>query len=46
MDINAVIWFEKYLKKWASTLLVVSHDRDFLDEVATDIIHMHNERLE
>lgn len=46
MDLVAVVWFEKYLQKWPNTLLVVSHDRDFLDEVCTDIIHMHNEHLD
>jgi hypothetical protein len=45
-DINAVIWLEKYLQSWPNTLLVVSHDRDFLDEVTTDVLHMHNERLD
>jgi ATP-binding cassette subfamily F protein 3 len=44
--VNAIIWLEKYLQNWPNTLVVVSHDRDFLDEVATDIVHMHNERLD
>ncbi|CAG8535398.1 9475_t:CDS:2 [Acaulospora colombiana] len=43
LDIPAVAWLEQYLKKWPSTLLVVSHDRD---EVATDILHQHSERLD
>ncbi|CAG8770467.1 17024_t:CDS:2 [Gigaspora margarita] len=46
LDIPAVAWLEQYLKKWPSTLLVVSHDREFLDEVATDILHQHSERLD
>ncbi|CAG8457753.1 10749_t:CDS:2 [Ambispora leptoticha] len=46
LDIPAVAWLEHYLKKWPSTLLVVSHDREFLDEVATDILHQHSERLD
>ena len=33
-------------QNWPCTLLVVSHDRTFLDAVATDIIHMHSQRLE
>jgi hypothetical protein len=37
---------EDYLQTWPSTLFVVSHDRAFLDAVATDIIHQHNERLD
>ncbi|RHZ54525.1 hypothetical protein Glove_426g70 [Diversispora epigaea] len=46
LDIPAVAWLEHYLKTWPSTLLVVSHDREFLDEVATDILHQHSERLD
>ena len=43
---RAVVWLEEYLTEWKSTLVVVSHDRDFLDQVTTDIIHLHNERLD
>ncbi|CAG8611873.1 7910_t:CDS:2, partial [Paraglomus occultum] len=46
LDIPAVAWLEHYLKNWPSTLLVVSHDREFLDEVATDILHQHSERVD
>ncbi|KAI9293812.1 hypothetical protein K502DRAFT_325145 [Neoconidiobolus thromboides FSU 785] len=46
LDIPAVIWLENYLQTWESTLVVVSHDREFLDEVATDIIHQHSEKLD
>ncbi|KAJ1928609.1 ATP-binding cassette, regulator of translational elongation [Tieghemiomyces parasiticus] len=46
LDIPAVVWLERYLAKWPSTLLVVSHDREFLDEVATDIMHQHSEKLD
>ncbi|KAJ2085842.1 ATP-binding cassette, regulator of translational elongation [Coemansia sp. S100] len=46
LDIPAVVWLERYLKTWTSTLLVVSHDREFLDEVATDIVHQHSEQLD
>lgn len=31
---------------WQSTILVVSHDRNFLNAVATDIIHLHSQRLD
>lgn len=34
------------LQTWASTLLFVSHDRSFLENVATDIIHLHSRHLE
>ena len=34
------------LQTWSSTILVVSHDREFLNNVATDIIHIHSKRLD
>lgn len=37
LDLVALAWLEDYLQTWPSTLLVVSHDRAFLDHVATDI---------
>ncbi|ORY04634.1 P-loop containing nucleoside triphosphate hydrolase protein [Basidiobolus meristosporus CBS 931.73] len=46
LDIPAVVWLESYLKTWPNSLLVVSHDREFLDEVATDILHQHSEKLD
>ena len=41
----AVIWLERYLQNWPSTLLIVSHDRTFLNEVVTDILHHQHEQL-
>ncbi|KAJ3510511.1 hypothetical protein NMY22_g15962 [Coprinellus aureogranulatus] len=46
IDLNALAWLEDYLQTWPGTILVVSHDRAFLDAVATDIIHQHSERLD
>ena len=37
---------EKYLESWLNTLLVVSYDKAFLDNVRTDILQMHNENLD
>lgn len=45
LDLNAVIWLEDYLQKWKNTLLVVSHDQDFLSAVVTDIIHLEDRHL-
>lgn len=45
LDLNAVIWLEAYLKKWKKTLIVVSHDRDFLNYFVTDIVWIHNLKL-
>jgi ATP-binding cassette subfamily F protein 3 len=42
LDMQAVIWLERFLQTWASTLLVVSHNRSFLDRVSTNILHLHN----
>jgi ATP-binding cassette subfamily F protein 3 len=46
LDMPAVVWLERYLRSWPGTLLIVSHDRDFLNEVSTDIIHLHGKRLQ
>lgn len=43
---KAIIWLEDYLQTWPSSLLVVSHDRNFLDSVPTDIIFLHSQCLE
>ena len=45
LDMQDVIWLENYLQCWPSTLLVVSHDRSFLDQVATDILHLHEKTI-
>ncbi|TFK30659.1 ATP-dependent transporter [Coprinopsis marcescibilis] len=46
IDLNALAWLEDYLQTWPGTILVVSHDRAFLDAVATDIVHQHSGRLD
>lgn len=38
LDLEAVLWLEKYLKSYPNTILLVSHDRAFLNEVCTDIV--------
>ena len=45
LDLHAVIWLEEYLQKWKHTLVVVSHDRDFLTTVCTDILHCWQKKL-
>merc|ERR1719414_1016405 len=45
LDLNAVIWLDNYLQNWKKTLLVVSHDQSFLDNVCTDIIHLDQCKL-
>ncbi|CAE1242067.1 ABCF3 [Acanthosepion pharaonis] len=46
LDMKAIIWLENYLQTWATTILVVSHDRQFLNAVATDIFHLHSNRID
>ncbi|XP_076451873.1 ATP-binding cassette sub-family F member 3-like [Babylonia areolata] len=46
LDMKAIIWLENYLQDWPKTILVVSHDRQFLNSVATDILHLHSMRLD
>ncbi|ODV96233.1 hypothetical protein PACTADRAFT_33411 [Pachysolen tannophilus NRRL Y-2460] len=46
LDVPSITYLAKYLQTYPSTVLVVSHDRAFLNEVATDIIHQHSERLD
>ncbi|KAJ0412114.1 hypothetical protein ATCC90586_004034 [Pythium insidiosum] len=45
LDLEAVIWLEHYLEKYEKTMIVVSHDRNFLNSVTTDIIHLCNQKL-
>ncbi|KAL1953350.1 hypothetical protein VTO42DRAFT_2986 [Malbranchea cinnamomea] len=46
LDVPSITFLSNYLQTYPATVLVVSHDRAFLDEVATDIIHQHSERLD
>jgi len=45
LDLNAVIWLDNYLQNWKNTLLIVSHDQSFLDNVCTDIVHLDQCKL-
>lgn len=45
LDIDAIVWLEQWLSEHDVTLLVVSHDRDFLDDVCTHILHLSQQRL-
>ncbi|GAA0157195.1 translation elongation factor [Lithospermum erythrorhizon] len=45
LDLRAVLWLEEYLCRWKKTLVVVSHDRDFLNTVCNEIIHLHDMKL-
>ena len=45
LDLPAILWLERWLKRYEGILLVVSHDRDFLDQVCTRIAHIENEEV-
>eukprot|EP00977_Amphora_coffeiformis_P011630 scaffold2791_cov154-Amphora_coffeaeformis.AAC.14 len=45
LDISSVVWLETYLATYPSTLVVVSHDRGFLNEVCTDIMEFKRRKL-
>ena len=40
LDLDAVIWLQDWLSAYPGTLLLISHDRDFLDELSTQILHI------
>ena len=45
LDLEAVLWLESWLQRYAGTLLLISHDRDFIDAVTTQIVHFDHQRL-
>ncbi|MCO4811268.1 MAG: ATP-binding cassette domain-containing protein [Gammaproteobacteria bacterium] len=45
LDLPAILWLERWLKRYEGIMLVVSHDRDFLDQVCTRIAHIENESI-
>ncbi|TWI02776.1 ATP-binding cassette subfamily F protein 3 [Luteimonas cucumeris] len=42
LDLDAVLWLEQWLLKYPGTLLLISHDREFLDNVSTHTLHLHD----
>ncbi len=45
LDLEAVVWLQDWLKRYEGTLLLISHDRDFLDAVVKFILHIEHEKL-
>ncbi len=45
LDIDAIIWLEHWLKQQNNTLILISHDRDFLDRVCTQTLHLAQQKL-
>uniref|UniRef100_A0A9J2PFE9 ABC transporter domain-containing protein n=2 Tax=Ascaris TaxID=6251 RepID=A0A9J2PFE9_ASCLU len=46
LDMRAIFWLENHLQEWTTTIVIVSHDRSFLNAICTDIIHLHSRRLD
>jgi ATP-binding cassette subfamily F protein 3 len=42
LDLDATLWLEQWLKNYAGTLLIISHDRDFIDNVVDRIVHVEH----
>ena len=45
LDLDAVIWLEQWLLSYQGTLLLISHDRDFLDKVTSHIVHIEQQKI-
>jgi len=45
LDLDAVIWLEQWLINYPGTLLLISHDRDFLDRVTSHIVHIEQQAV-
>ncbi|ABM17574.1 ATP-binding cassette domain-containing protein [Marinobacter nauticus] len=45
LDLDACLWLENWLRKYPGTLLFISHDRDFMDRVATHLVHFDQKQL-
>lgn len=45
LDLDAILWLEDWLNAYEGTLILISHDRDFLDAVTDHILHIENQEL-
>lgn len=46
LDLSAVVWLEDYLVTYPHTIVLVSHSQDFLNTVCTDMMYLHNRKLD
>lgn len=46
LDLDAVMWLQDYIRSFENTVVVVSHAREFLNEICTDIINFRQQKLE
>lgn len=45
LDLDATIWLEQWLRQYPGMLILISHDRDFLDNVASHTVHIEHQKL-
>ncbi len=45
LDLDAIVWLEDWLRQYPGTLLLISHDRDFIDRVADHVVHLDQQKL-
>ncbi len=45
LDLESALWLESYLARWSGSLIIISHERGFLNEVAEEIVHLHGRAL-
>ena len=45
LDLDAILWLEDWLKSYPGTLMLISHDRDFLDAVVDNVVHLEQRKL-
>jgi len=46
LDLDAVLWLERWLKRYPGTLILIAHDRDFLDQLTSHTLHIENCRAQ
>ena len=44
LDLDAVLWLERWLKNYQGTLILIAHDRDFLDTLTSHTLHIENQK--
>lgn len=45
LDLETIVWLESYLQKYKGTLLLISHDRDFMNNICGSILHFEGKKL-
>jgi len=46
LDLDAIVWLETWLQRYAGTLITISHDREFLDAICDVTLHIHDRKLQ